>query len=119
MKKISVAILFLFTSMALQAQFDVSGVAGQIMQKLTPVLNLNMDQKPQVGDAVLDFLTKKAEILPLQKTDPAGYASKFNLLNGGFISKLKTILLAKQMTSFLGLKPKMNNPANVLSHLFY
>lgn len=105
--------------MALRAQGDVSNIAGQIIEKLTPALNLNSDQKPEVGDAVLDFLTKKAEILPLAKSDPAAYASKFNLLNGGFISKLKTILVAKQMTSFLGLKPKLNNPANVLSHLFY
>ncbi len=119
MKKLSVAILFLFTSMALKAQLDVNGISGQIMQKLTPTLNLNSDQKNEVENVVLDFLHKKTEILPLQKTDPSGYASKFNLLNGGLISKLKTILLAKQMTSFLGLKPKMNYPANVLSHLFY
>ena len=119
MKKITVAFLFMLTSMALQAQLDVNGVAGQIVQNLTPALNLNSDQKNEVGNAVLDFLQKKAEIIPLKKADPAGYAAKFNLLNGGLISKLKTILLAKQMTSFLGLKPKMNNPANVLSHLFY
>ncbi len=119
MKKIFIAIVFLFTSIAVQAQLDVGGLTGQIMQKLKTALNLNMDQTPQVGDAVVQFLTKKVDILPLQKTDVAEYASKFNLFNGAFISKLKTILLARQMTSFLGLKPKINTADNVMSHLFY
>ncbi|MES2776509.1 MAG: hypothetical protein V4722_20190 [Bacteroidota bacterium] len=119
MKKIAIAFGLLLAGMASYAQLDVNNIAGQVLEKLTPALNLNADQKPQVGDAVTEFLSKKAEILPLQNTDPAGYASKFNQLNGGLISKLKTILVAKQMTSFLGMKPKTNNPSNVLSHLFY
>lgn len=119
MKKISIAFAFLLASFAVNAQLDVANIAGQIIQKLTPALNLNSDQQPQVGDAVTDFLTQKAAIIPLQKTDPSGYASKFNLLSGGLISKLKTILLAKQMTSFLGMKPKVNDTSNVLGHLFY
>ena len=119
MKKILIAFFLLFASMLSKAQPDVTNIVGQIIEKLTPALNLTGDQKPQVGDAITEFLAKKAEILPLQKADPAGYASRFNQLIGGLISSLKTILVAKQMTSFLGMKPKTNNPSDVLSHLFY
>ena len=119
MKKISIACMLLMVGMVTKAQFDVTSITGQIIEKITPSLNLNADQKPEVVEAVTNFLNKKAEILSWQKNDPPAYASKFNLLYGGLISKLKTILLARQMTSFLGLKPKKNNQANVLSHLFY
>jgi len=100
-------------------QIDVKLVTGQIIDKLEPALALNQDQKPQISDAVAEFLKQKTEILPLQNIDPATYASKFNLLSGGMISKFKTILLARQMTTFLGLKPKAADTANVLRHLFY
>jgi len=109
----------LLSGLVTNAQLNVTRITGEIIEKITPALSLNTDQKPQVEEAIAEFLTKKIDILPVEKTDAPAYASKFNQLNGAFISKLKSILVAKQMTSFLGLKPKINNPANVLSHLFY
>jgi len=119
MKKILLASLFLLLAGGVFAQLDVKAVGSQILAKLTPALALADDQQPQVADAVADFLTKKAEILPLKATDASAYASKFNILNGGLIGKLKTILVAKQMTSFLMLKPKSGDTGNVLSQLFF
>lgn len=110
---------FLLVSLLGKAQLDVNDLTGQILEKLVPALNLTADQKPTVGDALIDFLTKKSAILPLMKSDPASYASKFNQLNGGFISKLKAVLLARQMTTYLSLKPKITDTTNPLVHLFY
>jgi len=121
MKTILIASLLLMAAGALTAQapYDVKVLGTQILARLTPALNLTDDQQPQVEDAVTNFLTQKAEILPLKTTDPSAYISKFNSLSGGLVGKLKIILLAKQMTSFLGLKPKPSDTSNVLSHLFY
>lgn len=124
MRNLIIASLLLLIVGSVSAQsdetLDIPSTTSKIVDKLTSSLSLTAEQKPQVEAAVTDFLTKKVAILSLQKTDPSGYSSRFNLLNGGFIGKLKTILLAKQMTSYLGLKPKTNDPAsNVLSHLFY
>ena len=101
------------------APFDVKGISSQIVSKLSQSLALTPDQLPAVNEAVTGFLTQKAELIPLQTSDPSTYAAKFNVLNGVLISKLKNVFQAKQMTSFWSLKPRSNDPANVLSHLFY
>lgn len=110
-----VAISFVYA----QGAFDAKSLSSEIMGKLSPALVLSVDQKPVVTDAVTGFLTKKSEIISLQKADPPAYTSKFNVLNGNLINQLKDILTAKQMSSFLGLKPKGNIPGNVLSQLFF
>ncbi len=121
MKKIILlAIAFMATSFIYaQSGFDVKSLSNEIMGKLSPALVLTADQKPTVTDAVTGFLTKKSDIVSLQKTDPPAYTSKFNVLNGDLINQLKDILTAKQMSGFLGLKPKGNMPGNVLSQLFF
>jgi len=120
MKKIFFISLFFLAAHSIQAQnFDPKTITSQVLAKLTPALGLSNEQQPQVGDAVVEFLNSKAAIIPLQKTDPSGYVSKFNALNGTLIGKLKTILSAKQMTSFLGLRPKATDTGNALVHLFY
>ncbi len=122
MKKFTLLFSAFIISSVLLAQtapFDVKGISNQVVTKLSQSLALTPEQVPSVSDAVTDFLTQKAEIIPLQTTDPATYASKFNVLNGTLISKLKNIFQARQMTSFWSLKPRSNDPSNVLSHLFY
>lgn len=122
MKKILlVAIAFMATTFifAQSGSTDVKSLAPQIMEKLTPALMLTPEQKPNVNEAVSVFLSKKSEILPLQKSNPVGYTSKFNLLNGDLINKLKDVVSAKQMGNFLSLRPKVNTPDNVLSQLFF
>ena len=120
MKKILFVSLLFFAAQTMQAQvFDAKAITSQVLAKLVPSLALTNDQQPQVSDAVVDFLTSKADIIPLQKSDPSAYVSKFNALNGAMIGKLKGILTAKQMTTFLGLRPKATDTGNVLTHLFY
>ncbi|MBC9929544.1 hypothetical protein [Chitinophaga qingshengii] len=98
---------------------NTSGIAGSILQKLTPALGLSAVQQPKVSNLLTNFLKQKAGIMPLQQTNPASYASKFAGLQGGLFSKLKLLLTAAQYTKFLGLKPKTNDATNVLSQLFF
>nr|WP_295874935.1 hypothetical protein [uncultured Chitinophaga sp.] len=98
---------------------NYGGVASSILSKLTPALGLTAVQQPKVTDLVTGFLKQKAGIMPLQQSNPAAYASKLSGLQGGLFSKLKLLLTAAQYTKFLGLKPKTNDVANVLSQLFY
>jgi hypothetical protein len=106
-------------SVASTTGFDVNSLTSGIMGKLTPALSLATAQKPKVTDAITGFLTAKSKILSLKASDPTAYAQK----QGGLFSNLKTklagILLQNQMNKFLGLKPATNNPANVLSQLFF
>jgi hypothetical protein len=101
------------------SSFDVGSIASSIMSKLTPSLALNGTQQPKVQNLLTGFLKKKAALLPLQQSNPTAYTSKFGGLQTGIFSKLKTILTLSQYTKFLGLKPKTNDAANVLSQLFY
>ena len=119
MKKIALLLPTLLLAGFLMAQGDVKGLSGQIVTKLTQSLSLTPDQASQTGDAVSAFLTQKAASIPLQTSDPAGYASKFNMLNGSLVNKLKAFLQAKQLTTFWSLKPRANDPGNVLSNLFF
>ncbi|MBN9298211.1 MAG: hypothetical protein J0I41_14450 [Filimonas sp.] len=107
------------TKAASAAGFDVSKLTSGIMGKLVPSLSLTNDQKPKVTDAISSFLGAKSKILPLQQSDPASYATKQSGLFSSLKSKLAGMLLQNQMNKFLGLKPKTNDPTNVLSNLFY
>lgn len=113
------ALLISSVLLAQTTPFDAKGISNQIVSKLSQSLSLTPDQIQPASEAVTEFLTQKGEIIPLQTSDPSAYASKFNALNGALISKLKNIFQAKQMTSFWSLKPRSNDPSNVLSHLFY
>lgn len=106
-------------SVATGNSFDVGSIASSIMGQLTPSLALTGAQQPKVQNLLTGFLKKKAAILPLQQSNPSAYTSKFGGLQKGIFSKLKTLLTLSQYTKFLGLKPKTNDAANVLSQLFY
>lgn len=113
------SILSKATSIASSAGFDVNSLTAGILGKLTPALNLTPAQKPTVTSAIKDFLVQKATIMATQKTDPAGYKTKFGKLFNGLKSKLGTALTIAQLTKFTSLKPATNTPSNVLSQLFY
>lgn len=104
---------------AASAGFDVNKVTKDVMGQLTPSLALSAVQNPKVTSAVTDFLGKKANILPLLASNPSKYASQFSSLFSGLQGKLGGILNPSQLTKFLSLKPKTNNPANPLSNLFF
>lgn len=121
MKKILLLFIAFMATSFIYAQggFDVKTLSSEIMEKLNPALALTTEQKPTVIDAVTAFLYKKSEIIPLQRTDTPTYTAKFNVLNGNLINQLKDTLTVKQMSGFLGLKPRVNTSANVLSQLFF
>ena len=135
MKKVILCAAILFAASASQAQlgglvnkatktaaslgFDVNKLTSGIMGKLVPGLNLTGAQKPQVTDAVSDFLTKKADIVPLQASNPAEYAKKQSGFLGGLQSKLGGILAKDQMNKFLGMKPASASTSNPISALFF
>ena len=99
--------------------FDVKSLTSSILGKLTPSLGLSDKQKPGVTDAISGFLTKKSDILPLLTSNPASYATKQSGLFNSLKSKLSGILIGNQLNKFLSLKPKTNDPSNLLSHLVY
>jgi len=99
--------------------FDVNSLATSIMGKLSPELALTKAQKPKVAAAVTDYLAQKAQIVTKQKTNPAEYTQRQSGIFQGLKSKLTGILLKNQMNKFLGLKPATNDPANLLSQLFF
>ncbi|WP_438946483.1 hypothetical protein [Sediminibacterium sp.] len=101
------------------AGFDVNSLSGGIMGKLGPALALTGAQKPKVADAVTEYLKQKAQFIDKQKTNPAEYTQRQSGIFQGLKSKLTGILLKNQMNKFLGLKPATNDPANVLSQLFF
>ena len=107
------------TAAAAGAGFDVNKITGDVMKQITPSLALTAVQNPKVTSAVSDFLGKKANILPLLASDPTKYASKFSGLFSGLQSKLGGILNPSQLTKFLSLKPKTNNPSTPLSNIFF
>jgi hypothetical protein len=99
--------------------FDVNSLTSGIMGKLSPALVLTAAQKPKVGAAITYYLTQKAQIIAKQKTNPAEYTQRQSGIFQGLKSKLAGILVKNQMNKFLGLKPATNDPANVLSQLFF
>ena len=101
------------------AGFDVNSLSRSIMGKLGPALSLTAAQKPKVADAVAEYLKQKAQFVDKQKTNPAEYTQRQMGIFQGLKSKLTGILVKNQMNKFLGLKPATNDPANVLSQLFF
>lgn len=106
-------------SVAAVAGYDVNKLSGEMMTKLSSGLNLTALQSPKVAQAISFFLANKSTILPLLKTNPAEYKTKAAGLFSDLKSKLGGMLLKDQMNKFLGMKPATNDPANVLSKLFY
>lgn len=106
-------------SVATNAGFDVNALTSGIMGKISPALVLTAAQKPKVTAAVTEYLTQKAQFVTKQKTNPAEYTQRQMGVFQGLKSKLAGILVKNQMNKFLGLKPASNDPANVLSQLFY
>jgi hypothetical protein len=104
---------------ALGSNFDVSSLTGSITSLLKTKLNLTDSQDTKVSKAVNTFLQAKAAILPLISTDTSEYNAKHASLFSKLKSSLSTILLKNQMNKFLGLKPETNDPADLLSNLFY
>lgn len=107
------------TAAAAAAGFDVNALTSGIMGKLSPALVLTAAQKPKVTSAITEYLTQKAQIIAKQKTNPAEYTQRQMGIFQGLKSKLAGILVKNQMNKFLGLKPATNDPANVLSQLFF
>jgi hypothetical protein len=99
--------------------FDVNSLTSGIMGKLSPALVLTAAQKTKVRAAITDYLTQKAQIIAKQKTNPAEYTQRQSGIFQGLKSKLAGILVKNQMNKFLGLKPATNDPAYVLSQLFF
>ncbi len=104
---------------ATAAGFDVKRLTTGIIDKLVPALAVSSTQKPGLTSAISGFLKEKSKILSLKKTDAPAYTTKQSGLLNGLTSKLGTVLLAGQVKKFLGLKPATNDPANILSNLFY
>ena len=97
----------------------VGTIAKSILKILTSKLGITSGQSGLVSNALTGFLTSKANIMSLAKSDPTGYASKFGDIQGTLMSGLKGALNAGQMTSLMNLKPTTNDAKNVLSNLFY
>lgn len=106
-------------SVASTAGFDVNALTSGIMGKLSPALVLTAAQKPKVTSAITEYLSQKAQFVAKQKTNPAEYTQRQMGIFQGLKSKLAGILVKNQMNKFLGLKPAINDPANVLSQLFF
>jgi hypothetical protein len=107
------------TNAASASGFDVNALKSQIMSQLTPKLALNADQKTNVLNLVTNFLDQKAGIISLAKTNNNKYIAELAKLTEKLNAGLKTALTAQQFSKFLALKPKTNDPANILSQLFY
>ena len=96
---------------------DITKTTGGIVEALTGQLALPATQKPALTSAISGFLGSKSGIMDLAGKNPADYLNKFNPLQSGLFSKIKTIIGAAKFASFLKLKPA--NAGNVLSNLFY
>jgi len=104
---------------AVGSGFNASSLTESISSLLKTKLNLSDSQYTKVSKAVNTFLESKAEILPLKATD----STEYNQHHESLFSKLKTtfsgILLKNQLNKFLSLKPAVNDPADLLSNIFY
>lgn len=98
---------------------DINSLSKDVMGAMMPKLALSNDQSPKVLSLVTDFLTAKAAILPLLEKNPQGYSEKFGVIHGDLTRQLKGVLTPAQMNSFMGMMPKPNDDANVMSHLFF
>jgi hypothetical protein len=98
---------------------DVHVLAKNLLTIMTPKLGLTTEQSPKVLTSVTTFLTAKLGILPLMERDPKTYSDKFGVIHGDMMKGLKVILTPQQVTQFMGLMPKENDPKNVMNHLFF
>ncbi|MFB6456168.1 hypothetical protein ACE38W_12925 [Chitinophaga sp. Hz27] len=98
---------------------NVASTTTKIMKTLTPSLGLSTKQQTSVAKLVTSYLLDRNNIIPMQKSNPSGYNSKFSVLNNGFLGKMKTVLTIRQYAKFLGLKPGPTNTAAVLWILFF
>jgi hypothetical protein len=104
---------------AKEAKFDANAAVTSVMGALTPALTLTTKQQPLVQEAIKGYFTQKANIIPMQLSNPGAYNEKQRSYFGSLKSKLTGILLQNQMNKFLGLKPAKPDAANVLSQLFF
>jgi len=65
------------------------------------------------------FYRVRYSAMYLFESNKAEYAQKQSTLFSNLKTKLTGILLQNQMNKFLGLKPAINTPTNILSQLFY
>ncbi|MBC7851418.1 MAG: hypothetical protein H7Y31_16870 [Chitinophagaceae bacterium] len=98
---------------------DVSSIVTGIVSVLKSKLALSDSQGPQVSNVITDFINKKVAILPLAKTDPAGYRNKFGILHEAMTTEFNTFLSGAQYSKLLGLKPRLPKNDDLLSHLFF
>jgi hypothetical protein len=98
---------------------DVNVLAKNLLTIMTPKLGLTTEQSPKVLTSVTTFLTAKSGILPLMERDPKTYSDKFGVIQSDMMKGLKVILTPQQVTQFMGLMPKENDPKNVMNHLFF
>jgi hypothetical protein len=98
---------------------DVNVLAKNLLTIMTPKLGLTTEQSPKVLTSVTTFLTAKSGILPLMERDPKAYSDKFGVIQSDMMKGLKVILTPQQVTQFMGLMPKENDPKNVMNHLFF
>lgn len=94
--------------------------ANDIVAALSTKLGgLTATQKTNATSAVGSFLTEKAGIASLAKTDAKAYNTKLAGSKSNLLAKLKTILTVKQYANLLGLKSsaKSNSSDAALSLL--
>ncbi len=99
--------------------FEPSVIGRNIMDNLTPALQLTNDQSARVTILVGQFLTKKATFIDSMQTDPDGYRSKFGELQKTFMNGMKNTLNPTQMSQFMLLKPSTPDTTKSISQLFY
>jgi hypothetical protein len=99
--------------------FDVASVTNQVMGVLSPKLKLTDAQKPAVNSLVSEMLTKKKNILPLKKTDPASYTSKMTTGRQTFLTKMKSLITPAQIQSLAPLLPKSAQSLTPLAQMLY
>lgn len=107
------------STVAPTAKFDVASIANQVMGVLSPKLKLTDAQKPAVNSLVNDMLTKKKNILPLKKTDPASYTSKMTAGRETFLTKMKKIVTPAQIQALTPLLPKSAQSLTPLAQMLY
>ena len=96
---------------------DITKTTGSIVETLTGKLALPAAQKPALTSAISGFLGSKNSIMDLAGKNPTAYLNKFNPMQAGLFSKIKTIIGAAKFANFLKLKPP--DSGNVLSNLFF
>lgn len=125
MKHFFFLLAFVFTTGILHAQGskaplqDISGITASILNKLNTNLSLTDVQQTKLTTVVSNFLTQKAEIAPMQDSNPNGYTKKLESMQHGLLNRFKTTLKGDQYDKFLALKPPTNDITNVLCKLFY